>query len=643
MRRSGSGSNTNPCLEEALRLARGGYHVGITSPLKKRPHPQLMAKCEGSKGGVWRAATDQVVVRTWWKDCPTGCALVSPRGCLIAIDIDDVARFKAEVGEQLLEHLLATFPATHTPSGGLHIWMMLPEAVKLSSAMRKLSFGETIYEGFYALVAPSCATAKSGEERCYESIQPLPDRIEDVPVVEEHVLDQLILVGAEPDREIVDGERHNALLRLGIDLGRKGFSPEEIMTRLRDLNETFIPPYRGQEARSEIKGVADWVRDSIINGESSNTPVSSIQFISMAELANRPAPRWLIPNLIPDGGLGFLIGRPAAGKSFFLQELAQSVCRGMPLFSDPELTPNREGWVLCLLPEAAPSWAVRTRTYCEYHGVDFNDRFVCCIQPLDLGNQDLWDQLWSAASAETERRGSAPALVIVDTLSSAIPGRDENSQSDMTPLMSHLQEFVTMGSAVIVAHHPAKYSTTYRGSSVLHGSCDWMISVIKVAGGLREFKSEKLRDVEQINPTAFVIQKHGESAVCVKATTKGPWGLLRSYSEDHPGLQEALLHHGLEIPGEIQRKAKDGDITSEEGVSLKQVKETWRRFDPVRPAHRVDPVGYKAADRERTTALLAVVGTMVDSGVLEPLTGKVSKSTRKLDAVVRQVFTDEDA
>lgn len=633
----------NPHLDEALRLARGGYHVGITTPNDKRPHPQLMARDEASKGGAWKATTDPETIASWWHKCPDGGLFVAARSRLIALDIDDIARFKAMCGEELLDRLLATFPATRTPSGGLHFWMILPASVRPRSSMRKLAFGETIYEGFYALVPPSVAKAKSGGKGRYEPIRQLPDRIEEVPTISEQDLDLLLLAGAEREKEIVDGERHHALLSLGIELGREGFGPEEISARLYELNETFVPPYQGREAQTEIKGVVDWITANILNGAAGESDISSIRFISMKDLADRPAPKWLIPNLIPDSGLGFLIGRPAAGKSFFLQELAQSVCRGAPLFGDADLKPNRDGWVLCLLPEAAPSWAVRTRTYCDYHGVDYSDRFACCIQPLDLGNSDIWKKLWEAACAETERRGGPPVLVIVDTLSAAIPGRDENSQSDMTPLMSHLQEFVAMGSAVIVAHHPAKYSQTYRGSSVLHGSCDWMISVIKVAGGLREFKSEKLRDVERITPTAFTIQKHGESAVCVRASTKGPWGLLSSFSEDHPGLKEALLNHGLDIPGEIHRKAKGGDITSGEGVSLKLIKETWRKYDPVRPPHSVDPSAYKIADRERTTALLAVASTMVDAGVLEVLAGKVSKSTRKLDGVVRQVFTDEDA
>jgi hypothetical protein len=362
----------------------------------------------------------------------------------------------------------------------------------------------------------------------------------------------------------------------------------------------------------------------------------------MLEFADRPAPRWLIPDLIPDCGLGFLIGQPGAGKSFFLQELAQSVGRNLPLLNDPELRPVRAGWVLCFLPEASLSWSVRTRTYCSYHNLGYSDQVQYCTHALDLGDSTSWIQLLAAVKDEAAKRGGPPALIILDTLSAAIPGRDENSQSDMTPVMSHLQELAGMGSAVIVAHHPAKYSSTYRGSSVLRGSCDWMISVLELPGGIREFRADKLRDVEKITKKSFLIQKHAESAVCASSDVQGPWGLLEAVAEQHPGLKEALLIHGLEVPGEIRRKASGGDITAE-GISLKRINETWRNVDPLRPAHSEDPKGYKATTRQRTTALINVISSMIRTGVLKLVSGDVSKSDRKLDGMVRQVMADADA
>ena len=102
-----------------------------------------------------------------------------------------------------------------------------------------------------------------------------------------------------------------------------------------------------------------------------------------------------------------------------------------------------------------------------------------------------------------------------------------------------------------------------------------------------------------------------------------------------------MLIHGIEIPGAVRRNANNGDITAE-GVSLKCIKETWRKFDTVKPAYKDDPKGYKSADRNRTTSLIHVVTTMLDGSVLEMVNGEVSKSDRKLDGIVRQVFPNED-
>jgi hypothetical protein len=633
----------NGAKNEALRLAAAGFHVGITTPNKKIPHLNLMAKMPQSKGGVWRATIDLATIESWWTTCPDGGVFVSPRNELIAIDIDDVRKFEDLLGPSFKERLEATFPTTSTPSGGLHFWVRLSGSESLNAKVRKLTFGEIIYEGFYALVPPSQATSKAGELGEYKAIAPLPDSVDEIPTIDEADFQRIILAGATNADSTGEGGRHDTLVSHAVELARQGVGKIDIKLRLEELNETFLPPFDINEAKKEIGDVVRWVEETIIAQKDTLDEMSAIRFVSMKELAERPAPRWLIPNLIPDSGLGFLIGKPAAGKSFFLQELAQSICRNIPLFGDSELQPTKSGWVLCLLPEAGPSWGVRTKTYCDYHKVGFHDDFVCCVQPLDLGDKDVWSQLWEAALEETKRRDSPPSLVIVDTLSAAIPGRDENSQADMTPLMARLQEFVSRGSAVVVAHHPAKYSDKYRGSSVIQGSCDWMISVIKAGGGLREFKSEKLRDAERITSRAFLIEPHAESAVCVQASRRGPWGLLDDYNEDHTGLRDTFIHHGLHVPGHDAKDACEGDISSDEGVSLQQLKETWRKYDPIRPTHKADPRGYKAADRTRTTVLLDIVSALRDADILVVVSGSISKSTRKLDAVVSQGFQDESA
>lgn len=360
----------------------------------------------------------------------------------------------------------------------------------------------------------------------------------------------------------------------------------------------------------------------------------------MGDLASLPAPRWLVQDLIPDRGLGLIIGAPTAGKSFLLLEVAQSVCRGVPVFGDPRLMPTRTGWVLALLPEASASWAVRTRAYCAYHGLGLDSRFLCCIQQNDLADRRTWRLVMQAIAAETSSRGEPPTLTVVDTLSASIPGHDENSQAEMSRLISNLQMLVNMGTCVIVSHHTSKYGRTYRGSSVLLGGCDWMLSVIQTRR-VRELVAVKLRDAERIANTTFEIRSFGESAVCIAADECGPWGEFEAITSAHPGLLSALQEHGFRLPGEERTDPGQAGICGA-GVSLKILQAAWNRLDPIVPTHADNPAAYKTAHGARTTVLLGIADALRRGGVLEVTMGELSRKSRNLAAVVRQVTNHDD-
>jgi hypothetical protein len=599
-----------------------------------------MAKgADGSAGGVWKATNDVEVIRGWWTFCPGGGLFVSPRGQLVALDVDDPNRFEELVGGGVAQQMQSDYPCTRTPSGGCHFWFRLPASRDAKSLPRQMGFGEFIYESFYALVPPSEATIKDGTVGKYVALTPLPDQLVRVPEISAEHLALILGTGCPVGVTIEVGHRHNALLQVGKELARKKATSGEIDAALRRLNPCFSPPMSAGELQREIAGVVPWITGHDLQRTTSSNAPTKVRFLSMQELAELPAPRWLIQNLIPDGGLGILVAPPAGGKSFFLLVLAMAICRGVPLFGDCQLMPSRVGWVLALLPEATGSWAARVRAYCDFYSAEFCDDFVCCTQQNDLADEATWEQVLAAVQAQIARRGEPPVLVIVDTLSASIPGRDENSQAEMTLLTSHLQSLVAMGSCVIVSHHTTKYTPKYRGSSVLLGSCDWMISIVKT-DYVHEFRSEKLRDAGGVVSKAFEIRPHGDSAVCVGLDVPGPWSAFDSVTHEHPGLLQALLRHGFQTPEEARTAPATEDICTE-GVSLKALQSTWTALDPVTPTHATDPKGYRATHGARKTSLLALVDALQRGGALEVVSGELSRRTRDLATIVRQVGVDD--
>jgi len=416
----------------------------------------------------------------------------------------------------------------------------------------------------------------------------------------------------------------------------QGVDEDNISIRLAKTNQVCCqPPLEEKEIVGIVKSVGRYPTPELTITDDKPT---QIKLLTMEELVNRPAARWLIPNLIPDAGLGLLVSAPAAGKSFFLLELAQSICRGCPVFGDPALLPERSGWVLALLPEASASWGGRTQAFLDYHEVQLSDDFTCCIQPNNLADTDTWSAVMQTISAEIGRRGEPPVLVIVDTLSASIPGLDENQQAAITPLMSNLQALVSTGICVIVAHHPSKAGGDYRGSSVLAGSCDWMISIVKT-GNVREFRARKLRDAREIDNIAFEIIPHGESAVCVGTNVQGPWGFLEETIGEHPGLGEALHQYGLSGPEEQPDPSSDtGTFTT--GVRLSKLHSAWNKIEPIQPASNENEPEYKKIYSRRQTVLLKLIDALLHGGVLKVQEGEFSRKTRDMNVVIRLVIAD---
>ncbi|MGD9547799.1 MAG: AAA family ATPase [Candidatus Krumholzibacteriia bacterium] len=374
------------------------------------------------------------------------------------------------------------------------------------------------------------------------------------------------------------------------------------------------------------------------DNEIPNSP--SIKFLSMSDLANLPPPKWLIQNVIPDHGFGILVGPPSSGKSFFLHELGQAVSRNTPLFGDSSLVPERTGWVIAFLPEASKSWAARMRAFCSHYEVPYSNDFVFSTQPHDLCDKGTWDQIVAAITNEAKKRGELPVLVIIDTLSASIPGRDENSQAEMTRLTSNLQILVNMGICIIVAHHTSKSNRYYRGSSVLLGSCDWMLSIVQ-SKHIRELVAVKLRDADCIRNVAFEIQSVDSSGVCVLTDGGGPWGLYETIGKDHPGLIIALKSFGFQSPNDDNNDVGNIEICVD-GVKLTSILHKWVQLDPITPSNSEDSAAYKANHGSRVTVLLRLADALWRGGVLTVVNGVISKKSRDLQVVVKQVSANDD-
>jgi hypothetical protein len=218
-----------------------GYRVLPLAPGEKRPHPGLVPH------GLKEAARDLEALRAWWRSCPRcGVGILAPEPVLV-LDFDDPKAWERLKGEY---SALEAAPRQRTPKGGYHVFLRLPEGVRLSATTRALEGVDLRGMGrAYVVAAPT----RLADGRGYVWEVPLvrPARL---PLIPEGLLLRF-LPPPPPPREVVveagssprrlralleayaaavasapEGARHNTLIRYAVATGGlipHGLDPRE--------------------------------------------------------------------------------------------------------------------------------------------------------------------------------------------------------------------------------------------------------------------------------------------------------------------------------------------------------------------------------------------------------------------------------
>jgi len=218
-----------------------GYAVLPLAPGEKRPHSGLVPH------GLKEASLEVATLEAWWRSCPRcGVGLLAPESVLV-LDFDDPKAWEVlRWGFSVIE----AAPRQRTPKGGYHLFLRLPQGVRLSATVRKLAGVDLRGMGrAYVVAAPT----QLADGRTYTWEVPLV-KPEDLPQIPEDLLLRLLppppaprevveVVGSSPRRlralleayaEAVasapEGTRHNTLVRYAVATGGlipHGLSPEE--------------------------------------------------------------------------------------------------------------------------------------------------------------------------------------------------------------------------------------------------------------------------------------------------------------------------------------------------------------------------------------------------------------------------------
>jgi hypothetical protein len=306
---------------------------------------------------------------------------------------------------------------------------------------------------------------------------------------------------------------HNNMNRLVAHLVATGRTDAEILGLAAGLTLAgYTADHTLREMATSLRGArTKWnvpePLDDVAAEESGREDGDSVfELLDLDQLENLPAPTWLIHELIAEHGLSIVYGDPGTYKSFIVLDMALRIAFGM----DWHGTNTRRCGVLYIAGEGSRGLGKRVKGWRREHALEGADAPFLLL-PLAVQMLDPKDRakLCRTIDAAKLRAGFDIALVVIDTVSRAIAGQDENGQEAMSLFVGGCAEIqLHTGGAVIGVHHAGKDKERgMRGSTVLLGGCDASLKIEKSIEQRVEIKVEKQKDAEEAQPIHMQMRK----------------------------------------------------------------------------------------------------------------------------------------
>jgi AAA domain-containing protein len=213
-----------------------------------------------------------------------------------------------------------------------------------------------------------------------------------------------------------------------------------------------------------------------------------------------PAPRkdWVIADFLGAGELSCIAAAPGAGKSALATDIAGHVAASRRWFGRHV----QGGGVLYVAAERAALVERRFAAFRLYHGLSH--------LPLGIvsGSVDL--RTSTACATEivnmADELPDAVRLIVIDTVSRALAGGDENAPRDMGQFLRNVELLQSTLAHVLLLHHiPADGAQRPRGHGSLLGACDTTFRIDQ-SGAVRTLSIDKSNDAAEGGRIPFTLK-----------------------------------------------------------------------------------------------------------------------------------------
>lgn len=192
----------------------------------------------------------------------------------------------------------------------------------------------------------------------------------------------------------------------------------------------------------------------------------------------------LVKGLLDEGALSVIYAPSNAGKSFFCLDLCFHIALGWDWRSRKI---RKRGCVVYIAAEGGHGFTNRVAALKLHHGLNEDADIPLAVLPTMV---DLLDPAADTPRIvemvrEVEQETGLPVvLVVVDTLSRAMAGGDENGPKDMTGFVANIDRIRAVAPHCMIIHHTGKdVAKGARGHSSLRAATDTEIELLPTGNG----------------------------------------------------------------------------------------------------------------------------------------------------------------
>jgi putative DNA primase/helicase len=430
------------------------------------------------------------------------------------VDVD----FKQTPEEEVLKHINAFTlrPSIHVMSGGgVHLYWVLEtpatskDIAKIEDINRRLAdyFGgdKGSAEAAHILRLPGTMNMKYDPPRpviLSYSRQDMLYNVNDfnfLPMCVERSIVPKSIFGWHDDilQGVPEGQRHDKALQLvGRYLGKK-LSTDEISTIVHNWNQLNHPPLPDDEINSVVKGIYNKHMKERNKGKNYVIEDDPVPIPDLDEIIERsvidvndflkmklPEREYIISPWLKAGNLALISAERGIGKTWLVLVIAVAVTRGIRI--GKWLVTKPTGCLIIDGEMAIDEIQTRMRGL-EKSLIKKRQKPLKFMSSDHMkGNDDpapnLTDSYWRDYIERYLHKHDDIRLLIIDNISSLMPGLDENAKQPWDNINQWLLKLRSHGISVIMIHHTGKRGDYQRGTSAREDNIDISIMLTRPKG-----------------------------------------------------------------------------------------------------------------------------------------------------------------